>query len=175
VFTRLLVALACCGLLLMAGCTDDSSTADPPPSTAATTPSSPDSSPTQKAETPEEFVRRWVDVDREMQNSGETKEFRSISKGCTPCDGLADQIDAIYAKGGYVKTDGLLIKRMKAGRQDVNDEVAVHIWVDSRPTELVESAGAQVEHLPGGNRQYIVTIRETKHGWNTVLLEGVAQ
>jgi hypothetical protein len=170
---RYLAALACCGLLLSACSDDSSSSADPPSPTPSS--SEPTSTPTEEGETPEEFVRRWVDVDRQMQNSGDSKEFRSISKKCTPCDGLADQIEEIYANGGYVKTDGLEIRRLKVGTEDSNGEVEVHLWVNSTPTELVESEGAEVQHLPGGKLQYIVTIRELPSGWNTVLLEGMAQ
>src|SRR4051812_19640996 len=167
VLTRPLAAVICCGLLALMGCSDESSSsADPPPATTTAASSSPESTPSQDSETPEEFVRRWVETDREMQNSGDTEAVRSVSEGCTPCDGLADQVDDIYAKGGHVKTDGLKILRLKASKQDRNDEVAVHIWVDSRPTELVESAGAEVQRLPGGRLQYIVTIRETGSGWN---------
>ena len=59
---RFLAALTCCGLLALSACSDDSSSsADPPSPTPTSTSSEP--SPTQAAETPEEFVRRWVEVD----------------------------------------------------------------------------------------------------------------
>ena len=58
---RFLAALTCCGLLALSSCSDDSSSsADPPSPTPTSTSSEP--SPTQEAETPEEFVRRWVEV-----------------------------------------------------------------------------------------------------------------
>jgi hypothetical protein len=174
VVKRFLAALICCGLLSLSGCSDDSSSSADPPSPTPTASTS-DASPTPEPETPEEFVRRWVEVDREMQNSGDTQGFRSISKGCTPCKGLADQVEQIYDAGGYVKTDGLEILRLEAGSKDDNDQVSVHMWVNSTRTELRESADADVQQLPGGRLQYVITIRETAAGWNTVLLEGVAQ
>ena len=74
--TRFLAVLACCGLLSLAACTDGSSSATDPP-TPSVSSSSADPTPTEEAETPEEFVRRWVQVDREMQNSGDTGEYRA--------------------------------------------------------------------------------------------------
>ena len=83
---RLLASLACCGLLALAGCSDDSSSAgpDPSPSVSSSEPS-PSPTETEDAESPEEFVRRWVDVDREMQNSGDTDAYRR----CHPSVALA--------------------------------------------------------------------------------------
>ena len=69
---RFLAALTCCGLLALSSCSDDSSSsADPPSPTPTSTSSEP--SPTEEAETPEEFVRRWVEVEHEMQNTGDTQ------------------------------------------------------------------------------------------------------
>ena len=69
---RFLAALTCCGLLALSSCSDDSSSsADPPSPTPTSTSSEP--SPTQEAETPEEFVRRWVEVgprDAEHRGNG---------------------------------------------------------------------------------------------------------
>jgi len=125
-------------------------------------------------ETPEEFVRRWVEVDREMQNTGDTQEFRSISRNCVPCKGLADQVDRIYAAGGYVRTDGFTIRRLVVGPTQ-GYQIEVRIWVDSAPTELVEVDGGEIQHLEGGKRIYIITVRKLKKHWNTVLYEGVAR
>ncbi len=59
---RYLAALACCGLLSLSACSDDSSSSADPPSPTTSAPSDPTSSPTEEGETPEAFVRRWVDA-----------------------------------------------------------------------------------------------------------------
>ena len=96
---RFLAALTCCGLLALFGCSDDSSSSADPPSP---TPTSTSTSPTPDAETPEEFVRRWVEVSNEMQNTGKTGEYRSLSRGCRPCTAVADQVEGYFGAGGYV-------------------------------------------------------------------------
>ena len=75
--TRFLAVLACCGLLSLAACTDGSSSATDPP-TPSVSSSSADPTPTEEAETPEEFVQRWVEADSEMENSGETSDVSRV-------------------------------------------------------------------------------------------------
>ena len=92
---RLLAALACCGLLSLSACSDDSSSSCDPPSPTPSS-SEPTSTPTEEGETPEEFVRRWVEVDRQMQNSGDVAEYREMSAKCSACMDVADQVEGIY-------------------------------------------------------------------------------
>jgi hypothetical protein len=174
VVKRFLAALACWGLLVLSSCSDDSSSSAEPPSPKPTSTSS-EPSPTQEVETPEEFVRRWVEVDREMQNSGETTEYRRLTNGCTACEGVADQVDDIYAAGGYVKTAGLQIKGLRAGQPDSNGEVEVRLAVISTPTEYVEEAGGQKRTLPGGRVTYLVTLHASRSSYVITLLERLAE
>ncbi len=149
---RLLAALACCGLLSLSACSDDSSSSADPPTTAPTSASSdPTSTPTDEGETPEEFVRRWVEVDRQMQNSGDTDEYRQITKGCTACKGVADQVEAIYEAGGYVKTDGWQIEsRSSVGQLDENGEVAARLNVsDQHPPNTWRRPAARFRAFRG--------------------------
>ncbi|MBF4762485.1 hypothetical protein ISU07_05060 [Nocardioides islandensis] len=169
---RLLAALACA--LVLTACSDDSSSTADPPTPTTSAPSDPTSSPTEEAESPEEFVRRWVDVDREMQNSGDTREYRRMTKGCEACKGVADQVDDIYRAGGYVKTDGLQVKKIRAGDADSNGEVEVQLDVESSPTEYVESAGGEIQKLPGGPVSYLLTLHQSTNSWLLVLLERLA-
>jgi hypothetical protein len=176
VVRRLLAALACCLCALLSACSDDSSsTAEPPVTSPTVRTSDPTSSPTDEAESPEDFVRRWVEVDKEMQNSGDTKEYRRITRGCEACKGVADQVDAIYSAGGYVKTDGLQVKRIHAGEADANQEVEVRLKVNSTPTEYVEKKGGEVQTLPGGAVGYLMTLHQTDASWLLVQLERLVE
>jgi len=171
---RFLAALACCGVLSLSACNgDSSSSADPPsPSPTAST-SSVEPSPTEDPESPEEFVRRWVDVDREMQNSGDTTEYRQLSAKCRPCLEVADQVEGYYAAGGYVKTDGWSIVSAKTARS--HKTASVTIQVLSAPTEVVESEGAQVRRLEGGEGTYLLSLLVADTTWVVTDLEAVAQ
>jgi hypothetical protein len=172
---RLLASLACCCALALAGCSDDSSSSagpDPSPSVSSSE-SSPSPTETDDAETPEAFVRRWVDVDREMQNSGHTGEYRRLSSKCRPCLEVADQVEGYYAAGGYVKTDGWTIRSSKTSRSP--GSASVTIKVTSSPTEYVESAGGKVQHLEGGEGSYILSLMTARDSWVVADLEAVAQ
>ena len=99
---RPFASLACCTLLALAGCSDDSSSSvgpDPSPSVSSSEPA-PSPTETEDAETPEAFVRRWVDVDREMQNSGDTKRLSCISKTAVPATGWPIKMDRSTRRGG---------------------------------------------------------------------------
>ena len=92
---RYLAALACCGLLSLSACSDDSSSsADPPTPTPSS--SEPTSTPTEERETPEEFVRRWVEADTHMQNTGDGAEYREMSAECPNCLEYAHYIEGIW-------------------------------------------------------------------------------
>lgn len=56
--------------------------------------------PVEKKETAKEFIRRWAQVQNEMQLQGDSTEYRRIAGRCEPCMVTADLIDEIYASGG---------------------------------------------------------------------------
>jgi hypothetical protein len=172
---RLLASLACCGLLALAGCSDDSSSAGPDPSPSASS-SEPSPSPieTHNAETPEAFLQHWVEADRSMENSGETKAYRSLSRGCQACDGLADQVERIYSAGGYIDTDGWTILSTRVSKADNDGRISVRLVIDSAPTEYVEEAGAPIKRLNGGRQTHLVTLSPREQSWNVDGIEQVA-
>ncbi|QCC78266.1 hypothetical protein [Nocardioides daphniae] len=70
--------------------------------------------PTPVEETAEEFLERWARLDREMQNTGETEEYRAITPGCKACIAYADRVDKIYAAGGEIVAEGKTIQGSSA-------------------------------------------------------------
>ena len=150
----LLVPLAACG-----GGGDP--VADPPVS-----PSSTSSSPVPpRRESPQAFIRRGADADIQMQNSGKTAAFRSLSMGCNDCTSLADRVDRIYKAGGYIHTDGWAIRRIEVTSHD-GTRVIVNLHVISRPTKYRQSASASMKSYPGGPAIYQLTVRAQGGSWN---------
>ena len=145
----------------------------PPPLTPATfTASSP--TPTEQAETAEEFIRRWVAVDTKMQNTGDTAGYRAISEPmCTACDGLADQIEAIYGRGGIVQTDGFEI--VAIDRRGVGSPATYDVSVHSAPTSVKPRSGAAWQHLNGGDFTYELVLSRTPGSWKIRSIAQVAQ
>lgn len=153
---RRALALTVIAPLLLAGCSDGDPDADPTPKMPDPTSSSPSptESETPEAESAEDFVRRWVDVDRAMQNSGATDEYLSISGKCKTCVTVADRIEGIYEAGGSVQTDGLKILGFTDQSPDGGKRI-LDVKVRSTPTVIKESASADEQRLPGG----VVTYR----------------
>ncbi len=137
---RSLAALAVPFLLLVSCSGDDPEPILSPSDSLTPTNSEPASTPTEISETSEEFVERWVDLNNEMQTSGDTNEYRAASPKCQPCQSFADQIDDIYSAGGFVRTNGWQI--LEIGPADGPKERPRHdVEIKSRPTSYAESKG----------------------------------
>lgn len=139
--------------LLLAGCSDDPAPEpkmpDPTPSSSAP---SPTESETAEAESPEEFVRRWVEVSNEMQRTGDVDAYLKISGECRPCKQVARQVASAFEAGGYVKTKGWTVRSItdrSGGGKPIYD-----VRVDSAPTELKASKSGKPSRLPGGDLTY---------------------
>jgi hypothetical protein len=146
--------------LLIAGCGGDAApeAAEPTPtSTVSPQPSGSATTEAPRREKPEAVIRHWISLSKAMQNTGDTTEFRAFSADCSTCTPLADRIEEIYGNGGYVKTDGWLVKDVeRLGRVRRRHEFRVEI--ESAPTEYVETEGGKRKHLDGGEiaQQFIL-------------------
>ena len=105
---RRALALTLAVPVLLAGCSDDP---EPKPKIPETTSSSPTPTPTEsetpEAESPEDFIRRWVEAGDEMQVTGETAEYRRIVAKCKAVRGVRRQVDDVYGQGGSVEFAGI--------------------------------------------------------------------
>ena len=141
----------------LAACAGDAIT--PPPLTPATsTVSSP--TPTEQPETAEEFIRRWVQAGDEMQRTGDTKQFRSITVGCESCREFDVAVERIYADGGRINYDGtklVTVRRVYGATYDVK--------VIESPTTYTDSATGPTHRLNGGAVTYRLRLRQGVSGW----------
>jgi len=163
---RRALALTLVILLLLAGCSDEPEPTPkiPEPTTSSATPT-PTASETPEAESAEDFIRRWAATEAEMENTGETAEYRQISKGCVACNDLADLIEDWYAAGGYVEWDGWRIQSIKAMASG-SDEFVVR--VRSSPTTYKESARGPVKTFDGGPGAHALTLEQQGKSWLVV-------
>jgi len=151
---RRALALTLAVPVLLAGCSDDP---EPTPKMPDPTSSSPSPEPTEteepEAESPEEFVRRWVEVDRDMQNTGNTSEYERISGKCKTCMSVAMRIEKIFANGGFVKTKGLTVLSVE-DQAGTSGRRVVDVRVRSAPTVYKESTDGRERRFPGGTITY---------------------
>ncbi|WP_148615534.1 hypothetical protein [Nocardioides rubriscoriae] len=156
-------------VLGLGGCSDaDPQVADlasdPPSPTATPASDPPSSSPTEdpKPESAKAFLRRFGDLERDMQNSGDTQPYRAISDGCVGCDSLADAVDAYYAAGGAIRWSGWKVLSIRSYDRSRN---AFLLVVDSTPTVYREAANAPEKRLPGGQSKYVLELERKGDSW----------
>jgi hypothetical protein len=114
-----------------------------------------------------------VEVDKEMQNTGDTARYRELSSLCRPCNEVADQVESYYAAGGYVKTAGWTIKSLSTAGSAKSQ--LVRLAVVSAPTEVVEAKGKPVTRLAGGEGTYLLSLKGRGLSWVLADLEAAAQ
>ena len=171
---RRALALALVVPLLLAGCSEDEpepKMPDPPPTSLEPSPS-PTETETPEVESAEDFIRRWVAADREMQNTGEIGDYAELSSKCETCMAVAERVEGIYSAGGFVRTDGLQVLRL-TDQSSAGGRRILDVTVRSTPTVLKESAGADEQRLSGGTLTY--RMRLTRRApWSLVELTQLA-
>ena len=149
-------------LLALSSCGDATSIADPPVAPSVTS-AAPSRAP--RRETPEHFIRRWVNLERRMENSGETGPYLRLSRGCTACMSLAKQIQAIYSAGGFVEWGGWRILNISvSSRRGQGTTYAVRNR--SLTTTYRRSAHAPLQHLFGGVTTELLQLVWSDRAWN---------
>lgn len=148
--------------LLLAGCSDD-----PEPRFQPTNSPSPSESATSadpEAQTPEEFIREWFELNTEMQNSGETEAFLAVSRNCKPCRGLASRVAGIYQAGGSVRLDRQDVTAVKPVSSAASLE-QFDVTIKASPTLVRETRGSEIQRMPGGPNVYRVTLVQNETLW----------
>ena len=144
--------------VLLAGCQGEPEPkVEPTPSESS---SETDPSEEPKPQTAEEFIEKWFAVNTEMQNSGETDEFRSMSPDCRPCKRLADEVAGFYDAGGFVEIE---YQRVRQVRELSDTEYLV--TVNAAPTKYRESSAGDVKRLGGGPNEYRIVLAHEGNTW----------
>jgi hypothetical protein len=161
-------------LVALSGCRGGDSEAAPSPSPTPTVSGGTSPSPTPQPETAEQFIRRWVEVYNEMQNTGDTEEFRLLGPKCPPCRRLAAGVGRYYADGGYVKTEGWRTLKTKE-KVSVKDKMQFDVEIDASPIRYRESADGPVKSLDGGRTTIRFDLLQRDDSWQVADFTQVAQ
>jgi hypothetical protein len=148
-------------LLTLTACGSDTSVADPPVSPPPTS-SAPPTPP--KRESPEHFIRRWAEVEKKMENTGQTHTYLAMSRGCVACRKLARLVEGYYEAGGFLKWGGWRILSIQVhGRTPHTTTFAVRNR--SLPTAYKESAGGELSHFSGGVTVQLLRLSRSADSW----------
>lgn len=168
-FGRALGAVMICSLLGLAGCAGADPVASAPTATPTLEEPAPSASPsapeTVEPETAKEFIRRWPVVETEMLNSGQTDPYRRISAQCRACTGIADRVDRIYSKGGFIQTTTWTIRSIKSIGGGERDNKSFLVRTMAPPTRFQETSSGPVKTYPGGPINYQVLLRLRAGRW----------
>ncbi|CAM3587658.1 hypothetical protein [Nocardioides zeicaulis] len=161
---RRALALSVLAPLLLAGCSDGDPEPSPTPKMPDPTSASPSptESETAEAESAEDFVRRWVQVSNEMQQTGEVAEFRKLSRQCQSCGQAADQVQSIYEAGGSIEFGGATISLLKSV---ADDPPTFNLDLDTPETVVRLKNGQVDQRLPSGVGQYQLTLNGEPGAW----------
>jgi hypothetical protein len=95
--------------------------------------------------------------------------------GCEPCVAVADQVEQIFRAGGYVKTDGWSVEKLRVSQPGAGGRLTATVDITSSPTEFAESATADVQRLEGGSIIELMTLEPKRSSWVLTDLEQQAQ
>ncbi|MEU4418677.1 DUF6318 family protein [Nocardia salmonicida] len=167
---RLVATTALLPLLLLPACSDEE---DPRPPINSPTSPTPTPSPTQSAtvpadETPEHFIRRWVEVSNAVQLTGDASPYRALTSNCDACDGFADALEKIYAEGGSVSTEGMKVTSLSlTGSGDATRTYKLNAVL--APTVVKDADGRTTKTFDGGPAFYLLELRrEPNAAWRVI-------
>lgn len=175
---RTLAAAVIAALALsLTACSED----DPEPKIApseSTSPSTPATSPTDPpAKEPWEkntragavaFVKHWFTVFSDAMDDGDVAELRAISAAnCVTCVNFADRLEAIYANGGFYKSEGWRVLRTSPGSTEGLDpgEQLILSDVNVAAERSKEDADADVIVNPTTKASYTARIKWDGGTW----------
>jgi hypothetical protein len=144
--------------LLLAGCSDDPEPRFEP--TETPTPTETPSAAEPQAQSPEEFIREWVALDRDMQRTGETEAYLAVSDSCGTCRDFAKRVEKVYAAGGSIDTRGWTVRQLTQKRPGL-----FSLEVTTSETSVTPSADAAPEVYQRTSTSYEIEIDQSDAGW----------
>lgn len=116
--------------LVLGGCSGEPEPRIAPSESSSPATSSESTSADPSPSDPVATVRAWVEAQNDAMRTGDSSDVRALSADpCEACEGMIDPIDRVYEAGGYFKTAGWRIHRIKtrrvAGRRATVDSAVV--------------------------------------------------
>jgi hypothetical protein len=114
-----------------------------------------------EAESPEDFIRRWVKAGDEMQVTGETAEYDAMTPKCKPCQAFVKNVEDVYGQGGSAEFAGSRIVQLNR----VGGSPPTYDLTKDLPKTVIRRAEGEPETLPGGRTTIRVTLGKQDDQW----------
>lgn len=163
------IATAAALTLALSGCTESEPREPEPSWTPSSTPEQPSTTPAAhdsltvapEGETARQFIRRFVALGNEMQRTGETAAFLTVTgPDCRSCRNFAERVERIYTNGGSIETNG---SEVIQSQHDGGDQWTVTL--EGAPTRIRETRTGAPRAMPGGQYQLVVFIAKVDGHW----------
>lgn len=123
-----------------------------------------------KGETARQFIRRWVALGNQMQETGKTEAFLKVAgPDCKSCRDFADSVAKIYKDGGHIAGGAETIVRLE--RESATQWV---VTTEAEPTDYFESSDGPAKNFPGGKSKSRMYLASVDGRWIVGATEGVA-
>ncbi|WP_210438820.1 hypothetical protein [Nocardioides xinjiangensis] len=154
--------------LLIAGCSDGEPTTEPTPKMPEPSSSSPTPTPveaeTPEAESPEDFIRRWVKAGDEMQVTGETATYEAlVEDSCKACKTFVKSVEKVYASDGTVEFAGSTINSIRSRK---GKPPTFQVTKTLPETVIKRGPSAEPEVLPAGRTTLLVILKRRSDQWS---------
>lgn len=149
--------------LLLAGCSDD-----PEPRFEPTPSPSPTESKTTtepEAQTPEEFIREWVETYNAFEDTGDATDLAALGAGCGTCADIIEVVASAYADGGFVRSEGWAFEGPLRERYSSPLAAGLEATVQVAPSRYKATADSDVERGTGGPVLMEFDLRRVKGAW----------
>lgn len=161
------IAVATLAGLLLSACSDDppDPQATPTPTASSSPTPTETAQPSAQPQTAEDFIANWVHLQNEMLSSGETADYAVVTRGCQTCQALVQQVERIYAAGGWIKGgDWTVVSTEVVGRQ--GSVVVMRVELQTVTSKFRESPSAEIQTSPGGTPTARVELSKRGPTWN---------
>jgi hypothetical protein len=179
-FISFLAGLACAAAL--AGCESNPSPAplpsESPPSASPsatstpspTPPAMPDAAKGTGEKSAKAFVRYYIGAVNFAMRTGNVEPVRSASsRGCRSCDGVAQNIEAVYSAGGRLEGRGWRVTALRPVSGQPKSKPILQIGVLVGPQDKFDSEqDANPEHFKGGQKLMTLFLARSSGGWHVV-------
>lgn len=164
----------------LAGCTEGDSQARPAPTTSDPTPSArvtaeptpepptlPAAAKGRSVASAKSFVRHYVDLLNYAANTGDISSLDAAAQPvCGGCRDYVSLFDRTYSRGGFLKTKGWSIDKLRLGGAPTGAAISVLVEATSAEVTFKKRRGVAVERFEQEPIFFSLVLRQEGQAWS---------